>query len=189
MCEKKLFSNIILIRQFLIIYSYVFIIFLILFLYFFRNINYDLNWSKNIIQSKNNFFLNINKNFILKNSFDDMRDMYEFLEKNQINNIFILNQTCTPIMALLAQAPMNRNYMGISSTDKFFNWDSKFWSINETNREIFINDFNTKSAKYILYNNSDYLIMAKDLPKDLLKNYSVEYSNDNYVLLKKLIYN
>lgn len=183
-CEKKLFSNGILIRQFLIIYSYTFIIFILIFLYFFRNINYDLNWSKNIIQSKSNFFLNINKNSLPKNSFDDTRDMYEFLEKNRINNIFILNHTCTPIMALLAQAPVNRNYMGISSTDKFFNWDSKFWSMNETNRQRFINDFNTKAAKYILYNNSDYLSMVKDLPKDLLKNYSLKYSNNNFTLLK-----
>jgi hypothetical protein len=110
--------------------------------------------------------------------------MYEFLEKNRINDIFILNHTCTPIMALLAQAPVNGNYMGISSTDKFFNWDSKFWNINETNRQRFINDFNTKDAKHILYNNSDYLIMKKDLPKDLLKNYSLKFSNNNFTLLK-----
>jgi hypothetical protein len=186
MHDKKIFLNIICIRHFLIIYLYIFTIFLILFLYFFRNVDYNLNRSANVINSKNNFLLNINKNIIQKNSFDDLRGMYEFLEMNKINNIFIFDYKCAPIMALLAQPPVNRNYMGISPQDKFFNWDSKLWSKNETNRERFINDFNVKSAKYILYNIYDYSVIKKDLPKDLLNKYSVKYSNDNFVLLKKL---
>ena len=36
-----------------------------------------------------------------KNSFDNTRDMYEFLEKNRINNIFILNHTYCFSLSLL----------------------------------------------------------------------------------------
>jgi hypothetical protein len=108
------------------------------------------------------------------------------MHENKIENVFIMDNSCYAIMALLSQVSVNRDFMGIPVTDKYFDWNSNIWSKDETYRERYIKDFYIKSANYILYNKHNYLIIEKNLPKDMLKNYSVKYSTNHYVLLQKL---
>jgi hypothetical protein len=119
--------------------------------------------------------------------------MYSFIDRTGgeggINDIFIIDNKSSVIMALLAQAPVNGINFGVSLGDKHFDWHAKFFDQNITNLQLIVNDFKIKSPSYVLYNKMEYLVFKNFLPKDLLKYYSIKYGNDNYVLLKKLINN
>lgn len=172
-----------------IVFVYLFIIFTYLILINLKKISFDFNRSENVIHSKSNFFLNINKTDFLKSDFEGIKDMYKFIDDNKLNNIFIIDTKSVAIMVLLPQVPVNRFYLGISSGDHYFDWNANFLDSNNTNLEVIVKDFEIKSPSYVLYNKMEYLVFKNFLPKDLLKYYSIKYSNDNYVLLKKLINN
>jgi hypothetical protein len=179
----KIYSSFFKNKIFFLLYSYIFILFIYTLTFVLKKSNFNL---RNDVIKSNFLFLNFSAADIRKSEFDSVNDMYQYMRDNKIENIFIMNNTCVQILALLSQVSVNRDFMGISLEDKYFDWNSKFWSKNETNLERFVNDFNTKSAKYVLYNSHDYLLMKKDLPENLLNNYLVKYSNNNFVLLEKL---
>jgi hypothetical protein len=188
--ENKIFlSKLILKKKLFFIYIYLIIIFIYLLLQLLHRINYNLNWNHNVIHSQKNFFLNINRTDIdkvlNKSNFEDTKDMYFYLNKHNIKNIFVLDTHSLAVMVLLPQVPVNRDYMGISPNDELFDWGKKFWNDQETNLERFVNDFYIKSPEYVLYNRFGYSKFIKVLPKNLLVNYSLFYSNSNFVLLKK----
>ena len=170
-------------KIFFLLYSYIFILFIYTLTFVLKKSNFNL---RNDVIKSNFLFLNFSAADIRKSEFDSVNDMYQYMRDNKIENIFIMNNTCVQILALLSQVSVNRDFMGISIENKYFDWNLKFWSKNETNLERFVNDFNIKSAKYVLYNSHDYLLMKKDLPENLLNNYLVKYSNNNFVLLEKL---
>lgn len=186
--NKIFFLNIVYKKKKFFFYIYLFIIFIYLLAIHLKKINYNFNWVDNVIHSRENFFLNINRIDFSRSDFEAIKDMYLFIDRSggKINDIFIIDNKSSVIMALLAQAPVNGINFGVSSGDKYFDWHAKFFDQNTTNLQLIVNDFKVKSAKYVLYNKADYLIFKNFLPNDLLKNYSVKYSNNDYVLLQNL---
>lgn len=168
-----------------IIFIYLFIIFTYLLAINIKKINFNFDRSDNIIHSNSNFFLNLNSADFIKSDFEGIRDMYGFIEKNKLENIFVVDTKSIAIMVLLPQVPVNRFYLGVSSGDKYFDWNAKFLDVNMTNLEIIVNDFVYKSPEYVLYNKNDYLYFENSLPINLIKNYSVKYSNNSFQLLQK----
>jgi len=167
-----------------IVFIYLFIIFTYLLAINLKKINFNFDRSNNVIHSKSNFFLNLNSADFIKSDFEGIRDMYRFIEKNKLENIFVVDTKSIAIMVLLPQVPVNRFYLGVSSGDHYFNWNAKFLDTKSTNLEVIVNDFKIKSPNYVLYNKTDYLVFKNFLPKELLKEYSVKYSNNNFTLLK-----
>jgi hypothetical protein len=186
--NKNFYLNIAYKKKKFFFYIYLFIIFIYLIAIDLKKINYNFNWVDNVIHSRNNFFLNINRIDFSRSDFEAIKDMYLFIYRSggKINDIYIIDNKSSVIMALLAQAPVNGINFGVSSGDKYFDWHAKLFDQNTTNLELIVNDFKVKSAKYVLYNKADYLIFKNFFPKDLLNNYSVKYSNNDYVLLQNL---
>lgn len=180
---KKKFSFFLIKKNFYI-YIYIFIIFSFLLLNEFKRLNFDFNLERNVIRSKENFFLNINKSRLDNISLDSVKNIYDYLYVNKLNNIFIVDHSSSIVMTLLSQAPLNRD-LGI--LDRHFWLEQYTQNTQINNLDRFVNDFQSKSPSYILYNIDKYQKIKNFIPLNLFERYELDYYNSDFVLLKKLL--
>ena len=131
-----------------------------------------------IIRSKNNKFLNINKSFFnTKNAFDSTNKMNEFLKTQIIPDIFVFGNT--------SRVPALLNESKILNYDLYFytSWQPK----NKVEfQENLLIQINLKKPTYFIYSKEEYNYFIKNniYLNNIVSSYDEVYKNDMFVLKK-----
>lgn len=138
-----------------------------------------LNSSANL-RSESAHFMTFNNNQLinLNVSKKPMKELIDYIEKNDIKNIYTLDNKARISVWFSNQKTLNKDlYFYAKSQPKYFSYDF----FEELNKDII-----KKNPRYIVYNNNEFVFFKKKVRIEIIKKYIVAYNNYEYTLLKKI---
>lgn len=107
-----------------------------------------------------------------------MKELIDYIKKNDIKNIYTLDNKARISVWFSNQKTLNKDlYFYAKSQPKYYSYDF----FEELNKDII-----KKNPKYIVYNNNEFVFFKKKVRIEIIKKYIVAYNNYEYTLLKKI---